>query len=124
MQDRLNELEKQQEENVMSMAETKKNMHEELELKEKQLIKAEEESKQFQAIGMSSAMFTSNIYYNILISLYICSKLEKSSYDKNIGRFKMIVLITDHNNFINNNRKEKCEHNIKESSKFCLHIMA
>lgn len=52
MQNRLQELEKQQEESVMSMAETKKNMHEELELKEKQLQKAEEESKQFQAVGM------------------------------------------------------------------------
>lgn len=52
MQDRLKELEKQQEENIMSMAETKKNMHEELELKEKQLIKAEEESKLYQAAGM------------------------------------------------------------------------
>lgn len=51
MQDQLKELEKQQEENVMSMAETKRNMHEELELKEKQLIKAEEESKQYQALA-------------------------------------------------------------------------
>ncbi|KFM66410.1 Golgin subfamily A member 4, partial [Stegodyphus mimosarum] len=49
MQIRLEELEKQQEESIMSMAETKKNMHEELELKEKQLIKAEEEARQFQA---------------------------------------------------------------------------
>ncbi|XP_055939687.1 golgin subfamily A member 4-like [Argiope bruennichi] len=49
LQDRLKELENQQEESVMAMAETKKNMHEELEFKEKQLIKAEEEAKQFQA---------------------------------------------------------------------------
>ncbi|XP_035207124.1 golgin subfamily A member 4-like [Stegodyphus dumicola] len=49
MQIRLEELEKQQEESIMSMAETKKNMHEELELKEKQLIKAEEEARQYQA---------------------------------------------------------------------------
>lgn len=72
MQDRLNELEKQQEENVMSMAETKKNMHEELELKEKQLIKAEEESKQFQAIGMSSIMLnSSNICSNTHIFVHL-----------------------------------------------------
>ncbi|GFQ83174.1 golgin subfamily A member 4 [Trichonephila clavata] len=49
MQSRLKELETQQEESVMSMAETKKNMHEELEFKEKQLVKAEEEAKQYQA---------------------------------------------------------------------------
>ncbi|XP_054718837.1 golgin subfamily A member 4-like isoform X2 [Uloborus diversus] len=51
MQVRLEELEKQQEESVMSMAETKRNMHEELELKEKQLVKIEEESRQFQALA-------------------------------------------------------------------------
>ncbi|XP_042911328.1 golgin subfamily A member 4 isoform X2 [Parasteatoda tepidariorum] len=44
MQIRLEELEKQQEESAMSMAETKRNMHEELELKEKQLVKAKKES--------------------------------------------------------------------------------
>ncbi|GFY65723.1 golgin subfamily A member 4 [Trichonephila inaurata madagascariensis] len=49
MQSRLKELETQQEESVMSMAETKKNMHEELEFKEKQLVKAEEDAKQYQA---------------------------------------------------------------------------
>ncbi|CAL1292394.1 unnamed protein product [Larinioides sclopetarius] len=49
LQGRLKELENQQEESVMAMAETKKNMHEELELKEKQLVKAEDEAKQCQA---------------------------------------------------------------------------
>ncbi|GIY37653.1 golgin subfamily A member 4 [Caerostris extrusa] len=49
LQNRLKELETQQEESLMAMAETKKNMHEELEFKEKQLVLAEEEAKQFQA---------------------------------------------------------------------------
>lgn len=90
MQDRLNELEKQQEENVMSMAETKKNMHEELELKEKQLIKAEEESKQFQAIGMLSIIPIVVIFVILYSYLFIYALNENSSFDKNIGWFKLI----------------------------------
>lgn len=48
MKIRLEELEKKEEESVMSMAETKRNMHVELEIKEKQLRKAEGEAKEFQ----------------------------------------------------------------------------
>lgn len=62
MQDRLKELEKQQEDSVMSMAETKKNIHVELELREKQLKKAEEEAKQFQATGIFKSKALKTLY--------------------------------------------------------------